>query len=69
VSAPSYKVISLPDPLHEFLTELMTRVVREGLIAPDELGYAAALWDRIRNAQVIVPPAEPIAHVPTEEAP
>ena len=62
------KVVSLPEPLHAFLSEVMNRVVQEGLLVPDELGYAAALWDRIRMAQTVAPPtpeqAEPAAEDP-----
>jgi hypothetical protein len=35
----------------------MARVVHEGLIVPDELPYSASLWTRIKQAQVVTPPA------------
>jgi hypothetical protein len=56
-SAPrSYRVITLPEPLYGFLSEMMDRVVREGLLVPDELPFAAGLWDRIKGAQVVAVP-------------
>ena len=51
-----YKVVMLSEATHGFLQEVMTRAVGSGLIVPDELGYAADLWDGIRNAQLVVPP-------------
>ena len=52
----NYRVITLPDPLHAFLEEVLTRVVREGLLVPDELPYAAGLWERVRGAQAVATP-------------
>jgi hypothetical protein len=50
-------VITLPPLEYQFLQELMARVVHEGLIVPDELPYSASLWTRIKQAQVVTPPA------------
>jgi hypothetical protein len=59
----STKIIALPLPLHDFLVELMHRATQQGLIVPDELPYAAALWDRIKNAQTIAAPPKPAPEV------
>ena len=50
-------VITLPPLEYQFLQELMNRVTREGLLVPDELPYAAALWTRIRQAQTVEIPS------------
>ena len=51
-----YKIVTLTEATHGFLGELITRAVQGGLLVPDELGYAADLWDGVRNAQLVVPP-------------
>lgn len=60
-------VITLPPLEYQFLQELMNRVTREGLLVPDELPYAASLWTRIRQAQVVEIP-EPEEQQFTEQA-
>ena len=51
----TFHVITLPSPLHPFLMELVNRVTREGLLVPDELPYAAKLWECIKTAQAVDP--------------
>ena len=48
-------VVTLTEPEFEFLKELVTRAVRNGMIEPDELPYGAAVWSRIKQAQVVDP--------------
>jgi hypothetical protein len=61
MSAPETgtKIIALSIPLHEFLMELMHRATERGLIVPDELPYAAGLWERIKTAPTV--PAQVMA--------
>lgn len=68
MSAPTYRVITLPEPLFAFQVELFERAIREGLFVPDELKVASALWDRIRAAQVVEVPTEAPAPADTKGA-
>lgn len=64
----TYRVITLPEPLHAYLTEIVGRVVTEGLLVPDELPYTSALWEKIKTAQVVeVPQAPAVAAAPEDE--
>lgn len=65
----TYRVITLPEPLYAFQVELMERVVREGLIALDELPFASALWDRIKAAQTVAVPEAPAPGAAPEGGP
>jgi hypothetical protein len=69
MTVTSFKVVTLPDPLHDFLIEVMNRVIAQGLIVPDELSYAAQLWSRIKAAQVVTTPPPPSAGVPPDSEP
>ena len=53
---------------HEFNMVLVDRAVRQGLLAPEELGIAARVWERLTKAQAVEPvAAAPAGATPGEE--